>query len=237
MLFYDGPSGLDGARILGILTGLHRDTPSATQNGKVGANVVTAWIVRADREPHHAVRTGADASVCGDCPFRPSLASPSGRMRCYVVDSKSWPGLINIHRSWQMGNIPVVAPERAASLLQGRIVRLGGYGDPAAIPIAIWEALLADAAVVLGYTHQYRTCDPRFARWLMASVETGEGRHEARALGYRTYRVDLEEAGKLAGEARCPASKEMGHRLTCATCQACNGTATGRRADIVIRAH
>jgi hypothetical protein len=242
-VFYAGPSMLDGAPILGIATGLKQRPGLASENPKT-VGMVQTWIVRAHREPHEAL-SGEDESVCGRCPMRPLLvkaARKAGEDRpyCYVRNSKSWPGLINIFRSWKMGNIPTLTLEEAAQRLEGRLVRLGAYGDPAALPLAVWEELLSRAAGSIGYTHQWRNpiVDPGFARWVMASVESPAWRDAANRAGYRTYRVDMARDGvKLEGEARCPGSKEMGHKLTCASCLACNGTATGRRADIVIQAH
>jgi hypothetical protein len=71
-----GPSRLDGAPIVAIATGLAE--PSS--NPKTGPMVQT-WILRADSSPQEAQRTGADASVCGDCPLRPLLARASGGAR------------------------------------------------------------------------------------------------------------------------------------------------------------
>jgi hypothetical protein len=41
----------------------------------------------------------------------------------------------------------------------------------------------------------------------------------------------------LEGEILCPASEEAGKKLTCETCGACNGTATGRKSSIYIPLH
>jgi hypothetical protein len=65
---YTGPSELDGRRIVGIVTGTRR--PSA--NPKTGP-MLQLWIMRTHAAPHVAQRTGADASVCGDCKLRPFL--------------------------------------------------------------------------------------------------------------------------------------------------------------------
>ena len=65
---YDGPSRLDGARIIVLMTGLR----SASKNTKTGAMLQT-WVMRYDAAPHEAQKTGDDASVCGRCPLRPLL--------------------------------------------------------------------------------------------------------------------------------------------------------------------
>ena len=61
-VFYDGPSALDGAPIIGIAV-LRSD------NRKTG-DMVQTYILRADTHPVDALRDGSDASICGDCPHR-----------------------------------------------------------------------------------------------------------------------------------------------------------------------
>jgi hypothetical protein len=80
-----------------------------------------------------------------------------------------------------------------------------------------------------GYTHQWKACDPAFARLCMASVETPAQREAAMALGYRTFRVRLPEQPVEPGEFTCPASAEAGKRLTCEECGACGGAKPGTR--------
>src|SRR5579871_6685385 len=57
-VFYDGPSMLDGAPILGIVTGL-----GWSENSKTG-DMLHTWIIRRDLAPNEAVASGADASIC-----------------------------------------------------------------------------------------------------------------------------------------------------------------------------
>ena len=71
VVLYRGPSRLDGAPIVVVATGLQR--PS--ENEKTGPMVQT-WILRSDEHPVSAVHSGADASICGDCPLRPLNAKP-----------------------------------------------------------------------------------------------------------------------------------------------------------------
>ena len=86
MIVYRGPSAIDGREIVVILTGLQ--TRRGSKNAKTG-ELIQSWILRADVEPHTAVKTGDDASVCGQCPHRPLLASMLARAGlpsspCYV---------------------------------------------------------------------------------------------------------------------------------------------------------
>ena len=88
----------------------------------------------------------------------------------------------------------------------------------------------------VGYSHQWRhIAAADWAGMLMASVDNDDEYRDAKALGWRTFRVALDE-GKASTEARCPASKEMGQRTTCNACLLCSGTSK-RAKDIVIIDH
>jgi hypothetical protein len=121
----------------------------------------------------------------------------------------------------------------------GRLIRLGSYGDPVAVPLGVWTEVLSWSGGHTGYTHQWHRPDSQdYAGILMASVETKAQRIEANALGWRTYRIigETERPGK--GEITCLAAKERKMRTTCAECLLCDGAArTGNRPDITIRLH
>jgi hypothetical protein len=225
-ILYQGPSMIDGAPIVAIATGYG----SGSENSKTGAMVQT-WILREDMLPTDAVKTGADASVCGACPHR----GVEGRGRtCYVNVGQ---GPRSVWGAFHRGRYGSELPD---GINRGRIVRLGSYGDPAAVPVEVWDRFTSGALAWTGYTHQWRTSGPALQRYCMASCDTVEDRDAAKAAGWRTFRVSLPSCGdavKLAGEAVCPASKEAGAKLQCAACKACGGTATGRRGDITIQAH
>ncbi len=199
--------------------------------------MIQTWILREDVAPHDALHSGEDSSVCGDCVLRPFTAKGTGQPVCYASCSGGRAGIVNIWRSYEMGNIPLVSPEEAAELLRGRLVRLGSYGDPAAIPIGVWQRMLKSCAGSIGYTHQWRTCDPAWSRLVMASVETPEERVEAKRREWRTFRVKSEVGSKQIGEVVCPGSAEAGRKLNCGQCMACRGKEDGRQSDIVITAH
>jgi hypothetical protein len=125
----------------------------------------------------------------------------------------------------------------AADRIAGRMLRLGSYGDPAAIPHDVWTALLSRVAGHTGYTHQWRTF-PEYADIVMASVDSVAERAHANMLGFRTFRV-APSVGctKQLNEALCPASEQAGKKTTCAQCRACGGTSSRARCDIMIPAH
>jgi hypothetical protein len=136
------------------------------------------------------------------------------------------------------GNYPadILAAQSAAA---GRMVRLGTYGDPAAVPANVWNTLLAKAAGHTRYSHQWKSgkAGADIMALCMASADSAMERDQAKVAGYRTFRVRAENEPALPGEFICPASSEGGRRKTCADCGACNGGINTRKADPVIIAH
>lgn len=222
ILLWDGPSRLNGARIFVIAT---------AQNGnrKIG-HMLQLWIVPAI-SPIAAVKSGADAAVCGDCRHRGD--GHGGSRSCYV---EYWRAVENI---WQARRKAIeMTPRRFASLHGGLQLRIGAYGDPVAVPIDVWEPLLETAAGWTAYTHQWRLPMARawFRRWSMASVDTAAEQHEASLAGWRTFRVRAAGDELHRDEVSCPASAEGGHRAVCASCALCRGAERQAR-HIAIVAH
>tara|TARA_Y100000310_G_scaffold70704_1_gene66454 strand:+ start:7449 stop:8192 length:744 start_codon:yes stop_codon:yes gene_type:complete len=102
-----------------------------------------------------------------------------------------------------------------------RNFRSGAYGDPAFVPFDVWHELYGESTEGTGYTHQWRTCDQRLSAYLMASVQSQAEVAEAVAMGWRTYRVDLEAIGPLINEVICP---EESAGIQCDDCRLCGGT-------------
>ena len=227
-IIYRGPSMLDGAPIVAIVVGLANDS----SNRKTGG-MLQSYILRADTHPVQAIHAGLDYSICGNCPARGDVAAGLGRT-CYVEVGK---GAASVYGAFTRGGYPVAAS--VADLGAGRLVRLGTYGDPAAVPVAIWDALVSRAVAYTGYTHQWQGAGAGLRHLCMASADSMADKVAADAAGWRTFRViNPGDAGPVRmAEALCPASAEAGKKLTCAECKACNGTGTGRRASIAIYAH
>lgn len=226
-VFYDGPSAIDGAPIVGIAI-------LRSKNEKTG-NMVQTYILRADQAPMHAIASGDDASICGACIHRGDRTA--GRARtCYVDVSKS---VTSIFGAWVRGAYPMISAKRAARMLRGRVVRIGSYGDPAAIPAAHWRALISCADGHTGYTHQWREGFAQSLRELvMASADSESDRDVARAMGWRTFRVRTELETLGAREIACPASPEGGNRRQCIDCKACDGAPRGAtQASVAIVVH
>lgn len=215
-VIYLGPSRLDPtSEIVVILTG-----PSA--NRKTGPLWQT-WILRTDRPPLEAREDGSDQAICGSCVFRATGDRPSS---CYVVVAQA-PG--TVYRAWQAGGYRRLdlGPGSRSPLpwYRGDGVRLGAYGDPAAVPMYVWRRLLAGVDHWTGYTHAWRGADPQLQGICMASVESLADASEARAAGWRTFRVRMGEGGAALqrGEVVCPASTEAGYKTTCDRCRLCTG--------------
>jgi hypothetical protein len=236
-IFYQGPSMLDGAPIVGIAT-------LTSKNDKTG-DMVQTYILRADMAPLDALSTGADASICGTCPHRPKRIRvrdrktgrfTSKRVRtCYVDVGKS---VQQVFHAFARGSYPVVEPVDGAQYLADRMVRLGAYGDPAAIPAHVWIALLADAAGHTGYTHQWRKpLAADLAPIVMASADSARDRDQARAKGWRTFTIRRADEPLAAREFACPASPEGGNRKQCIDCGACDGATRANQASVAIVVH
>ncbi len=223
-ILWRGVSRLDGRTpIVAIVTGC----ASSSANSKTG-HMLQTWILRESVDPWQAVKSGADAAICGNCKHRPSTGGA-----CYV---RVYQAPLSVWRAYHRGIYPVATDITAIG--QGKAVRLGSYGDPAAVPVEIWEALVSRAVKHTGYTHQWRR--PEFdplSKLVMASADTPDERDIARARGWRTFTVRLESDPLAARESVCPASSEAGHLTNCATCGACNGAGTGRKGSIAIIAH
>ena len=129
-------------------------------------------------------------------------------------------------------------PKQVAKRLAGHFVRLGAYGDPAAVPTKVWRNVTSASAGFTGYTHQWKA--QRFAylaRYCMASADTAAEQLLAVAQGWRTFRVKTSGADLLPLESACPASAEAGRKLTCSQCRACSGSSRGLKGSIAIDAH
>ena len=196
---YDGPSAINGERIVGIVT-------YDSDNPKTG-DMSQLWILDAgDIKPSDVVKQGRDGSVCGDCAF----ASGKG---CYVNTAHAPNG---VWKAWKAGRYASGLPTSRA-----KAIRLGAYGDPAALPYDVVAQLVERFEGHTGYTHQWRTCDQRFRKCLMASTESTRDTAEANFWGWRTARVGTAQTHGF--EIVCPATEEGGRRTTCDKCQLCNG--------------
>ena len=205
MIAYEGPSLINGDPIALILT-------SNSINAKTGT-MIQSWII-----PVKDNVLVNDEAVCGDCIMREGA--------CYVTKVFA-PS--NVQKSYRAGKYKAFQ----SSDLRHEILRIGSWGDPAAVPADIWLNLLRRTQLsdkYTGYTHQWRTCDPIFATFCMASVETLEDAKLAQSMGYSTFRVKEAYEPKQPNETLC-LNQTIG--ITCKQCLLCN-TSSG---DIAIDVH
>lgn len=223
VVVYHGPSRLDGAPIVAILSGFK--TPS--QNRKTGP-MLQLWILREDVSPTAAQRTGADESICGDCPLRHFLGGG-----CYVNVGQAPE---SVWRAYKRGNVPVLPLADVPQAVAGEPVRLGAYGDPAALPIEVLQALTATAKMHTGYTHQWRNVGPEYAALLMASTDTVADRMAATALGWRYFGLanDVADGGATGDAIECLSDARD---IPCVDCGLCAGNTRSGAKSILITPH
>jgi len=236
-IIWQGPSEIDGAPIVVIATGI----VNGGNNSKTGP-MTQIYILRSDVAPLHAVALGLDRSICGSCRHRGRPEVVDGKLKltertCYVQLTH---GPRMVFEALQKGRYATVLDRTAAALLAVRPVRFGAYGDPGAVPVEVWARVLKSVRTSNAYTHLWRE-RPDLASFCMASCDTEEERLEAKALGFRTYRVRPAGAPLMKGEGHCPASDEMASEknplMQCARCMLCDGNRRSLKVDIAIEAH
>ena len=228
-ILWEGPSLLDGLPIVAIATYSDRNT----KTGKV----LQTYIIRSDISPLVASKNGEDRSICGDCKFRGETTSDPKRKQaknrtCYVNLGQ---GPTIVYKAFNRGVYPIANDHASrVELGKNRVVRLGTYGDPAAVPSHIWDELLTECTSHLAYSHQsgFR---PDIT---MQSADTLAQAQAHWTKGSRTFRVisGIKELDKQQ-EILCPASKEAGRRVQCVKCQLCSGLTSTSKKSIAIVEH
>ena len=231
IILWKGKSLIDNERIMVVATGIFE----TTANRKTGAMIQT-YILRRDIDPMFARRLGEDKSICGDCKHRENST-------CYV---NLCHGPLPIFRSYHDDNYKNYE-DGDIEYFRGRDIRIGSYGDPAAVPFEIWENICSVVKGFTGYTHQWKNCDQRLKRYCMASVDSIKNYYieykKAKSMGWRTFRVYGSDTGEniydtlQENEFVCPASKEAGVKTDCQHCNSCSGTSKDTKKCPVIMFH
>ena len=218
-VLYKGPSVLDGAPIVVLAV-------VKSSNAKTGSMVQT-YILRDDVNPVEASQTGNDQSVCGNCPLRQGIGGA-----CYVNIGQ---GPNSAWKAYKRGNYAEPSLNEVSELLRNKAVRLGSYGDPAAVPFDVWSIALKNIRFNTGYTHQakHANFDARILKWCMVSAETAKQAQEYHRQGYRTFRVIGENNDRFDNEFEC-LSDDKG--LTCLECKACDSALTSVK-SVTVTAH
>lgn len=214
-ILWEGTSRLDGRTPIVAIA-----TMGTSKNSKTG-DMIQTWILLRDIHPSAAAMDGNDGGICGEgesrCPF---AINKEGERGCYV-------NVAYAPRSvWQAYHRGVYRLWNGEPIVNGRSVRIGAYGDPAAVPVDVWNRFVIGSKGHTGYTHQWRTA-PEYRHLLMASVETETAAVVAEYQGWRAFAV-LNTA-PTRSMIHCPASKERGHKLSCADCLACSGANPNKR--------
>jgi hypothetical protein len=239
VIVWEGASQLDGAPIVVVMTGL----ATGSGNRKTG-DMLQTWILRADADPIAAVKEGLDESICGDCPHRLRFhyhqdgTTGKKRRTCYVNLGQA---PLAVYRAFRRGRYRRLGDPKVKMPAPGtRALRIGSYGDPAAVPVGVWENLVRRIAPTrrTGYTHQWRNADPRFRELCMASADSPADVPVANAAGWRTFLVLPHGIAASPATVQCPSDPaRTGPTVGCADCGMCAGSGGKYRRNVYIRPH
>jgi len=224
-IIYRGASLLNGEPIVVVvITG-------KSSNSKTGDMVQTYILADNGKSPVESAKALDDAAVCGDCKHRRGTGGS-----CYVNLGQ---GARSVMSGVMRGIYELDDGYNAATAVLDRKVRLGTYGDSAAVPAYVWANILKNASGHTGYTHQWASGKADHVKqWCMASVDTPKEAAIAKMDGWRTFRVrQADGTPEFSHEMICPASEEAGKRLTCNTCMACSGGVDLKKASVTIVVH
>jgi hypothetical protein len=219
-ILYRGPSNFDQKPIVVIATGLK----TKSTNSKTG-KMIQVYILsdQGDKPSDALFKTGSSTSCCGDCKH-------DQWGTCYVNIGQ---GGNAVYKGLMNGSYPVYNHKEHAELFKDKMIRFGTYGDPAMVPIKVWKPFIKLAKGHTAYTHQWdKPWASEYKSFCMASVDTKSEYADARALGWRTFRVtpesEVSEKG-LKRETVCPASaeanvgKDKDDWKQCEDCMLCSG--------------
>lgn len=222
---------------------IHVLKTKASENSKLGFG----YIVHTYHWSVDQVSSGSftnDSHNCMDCPY--SYNQNNGKSGgCYTHNGMQGQGLRSmlkrLHKLFAAGEIKqfnekdfntfVLTSKKASPVL----TRLGVYGEPLTLPIDVMEKIVNISKSHTGYTHQWNKDSAiPYSKYLMASTHNIFETLIAEKRGFRCFQSSKEKDAKMPV---CPASKEMGYKLTCVECKACNGKATNLTKSIFIHKH
>ena len=232
-MIYNGPSLLDGQPIV-VIALLN------SKNSKT-SDMIQTYIIRSDVDPRDANRLGMDYSICGHCPMRgkPNLEKEKGladNRSCYVIIGQ---GPLKLYNGYHKGRYPAAIGHTEISKIgKGRMIRIGTYGDGAAVPSYVWDSLCSESKGYTAYSHQKHISSSSFENHrYMVSVQSLDSAKSAWTDGARTFRIVKDQNELVSGkEILCPASKEAGQKTTCMDCGLCAGSSIKAK-SIAIVAH
>jgi hypothetical protein len=215
-ILYRGPSMLDGSPIVVVAT-------MKTANPKTG-DMVQTFILVDEMTPIEASKQGKDTANCGNCRLRWNLDGP-----CYVNLGQA---PTSVYKAFERGIYPVYDAELHSQYFTSRYLRMGAYGDPAAVPVEVWEHIISITQGRTGYTHQimHKGFNKQFIGICQISADSPKQALKYQAMGAKTFRVAKEGDGLLEGEIQCPADT---HGTQCKDCLLCDGT----QANVAVLVH
>jgi len=248
VILWRGKSLINGEPIVAVACKI-ADANKST-NAKTGAMVQT--FILPDPKPHGIEcngnkpakikawleKTGA-RSICGDCPHAWQWSPSEGKYKkgsCYVREYQSPAAVLGaVYReSYPVAGVDF--PRRwVADIVEGLAVRLGSYGDPAAVPAAVWARLVSKAKNRTGYTHQWdsaydkaRTNAFYMRSFVMASCDSVADYNAATREGFRAFLVTPRgDASPRKNMILCPASSDFekltNRKTSCDKCGLCSG--------------
>ena len=231
-ILYRGPSNYNSEPIVVIATGLK----DGSANSKTGKLVQIYILADHGEKPSDALyQSGKSTSCCGDCKH-------DQWGTCYVNIGQ---GGNSVYGAYLRDRYPVYDVAEHGEVFKDKLVRFGAYGDPAMVPMSVWEPILKQAKNHTAYTHQWnKSWASAYKSFCMASVDTQSEYSEAKSMGWRTFRVRPQtEADNKTNRAEtlCPASAEANKDVDrdewkkCSDCMLCHGGKS--KVDVVIAVH
>ena len=230
-IIYKGNSLLDNEPIVVI-------SIESSRNRKTGNMLQTYILCDNGKSPLENNKTGSDYSICGNCVHRGKPTADVKRKTatersCYVNLAQ---GVLIVWKNYMAGKYANAAGHASiANLGADKMVRIGTYGDPSAVPSYVWESLISKAKGHTAYSHQANVPTADFRPDLyMASADSVAEAQQYWQKNQRTFRVVSDYSEMVAGkEIACPADTRD---VQCVTCGLCKGSAISAK-SIAIVAH
>lgn len=225
-ILYEGKSLLGGGDIVCIAV-LH------SENEKTD-DMVQVYIIPKDESPLDALKNGRNRGACGTC-WLQGWYDENGKAHDRVCYVNMGHGPRVVYAAYSKGAYPKYNRKLNECMLKGRRIRIGAYGDPAALPLNIVTYLAEISDGWTGYSHQMFWVDhaEQLSPYLMVSCHTPAQHAEARRRGWRSFVAIPEGAPKPVNAVECP---YYTHGVKCHDCLLCKGTSKKAK-DVYVIAH
>jgi hypothetical protein len=212
-----------------------------SENKKTG-KMVQVYIIPKDVGPIEAIKAGKNFGACGTCPLQGEYAlifKKNGGMEKRFVNRVCYVNLghgpSTVYQAYMAGKYKHYVKRHHEKYIAGRKVRIGAYGDPAAIPLKLVKYLAYISSGWTGYSHQmfWVRHAAELANYVMASCHTPAQHAEARRRGWRSF-VAIPKGGQAPERSvECP---HYTHGVNCETCLLCDGN-NKQAKDVYVIAH